>query len=178
MLTRILCNDSWAILAPQESAHPGGNEIAMKPKGILWLSGVLLVASFGLTIWAGAHGRNDWSVPEEAKKLTNPVPASEATLKAAKDLYGEYCEQCHGDTGKGDGPDSEMYKPKPADFTDAHMMSEMTDGEIFYKMTEGRRPMPSFKKKLTDEQRWMLVNYVKTFAPKPAAPAVKPLQKH
>jgi len=46
------------------------------------------------------------------------------------------------------------------------MMEEMTDGEIFYKISEGRRPMPSFKKRLTEEQRWQLVNYVRTFAPK------------
>jgi mono/diheme cytochrome c family protein len=51
----------------------------------------------------------------------------------------------------------------------------MTDGEIFWKMTEGRKPMPSFKKQLTDEQRWQLVNFLRTFAPKPVAkPAAKP----
>jgi mono/diheme cytochrome c family protein len=48
------------------------------------------------------------------------------------------------------------------------MMEEMTDGEIFWKIGEGRRPMPSFKKRLTDDQRWQLVNYVRSFAPKPA----------
>jgi len=65
-----------------------------------------------------------------------------------------------------------MYDVQPADFTDAHMMGEMTDGEIFYKITEGRKPMPSFKKRMTEEQRWQLVNYVRTFVPK-AAPAAK-----
>jgi len=140
---------------------------------------LLLAASLGLALWAGAHGKKAWPVPEEAKKVTNPVAESEATLKAAQDIYAEYCAQCHGDTGKGDGPEAAMYKTKPADFTDAHMMSEMTDGEIFYKMTEGRRPMPSFKKTLTDEQRWMLVNYVKTFAAKPAEAEKKaPPHKH
>jgi len=49
----------------------------------------------------------------------------------------------------------------------------MTDGELFWKISEGRRPMPEFKKRLTEEQRWQLVNYVRTFAPKPA-PAPKP----
>ena len=140
----------------------------MKHRGTLWRSGLLLAASLGLALWVGAHGKKEWPVPEAAKKVTNPVPANETTLKTAKDTYMEYCAQCHGDTGKGDGHEAAMYKTKPADFTDAHMMSEMTDGEIYYKMTEGRRPMPSFKKTLTEEQRWMLVSYVKTFAPKPA----------
>lgn len=150
----------------------------MKPKGTFWPSGLLLAMNLVLVIWAVAHGKKPWPVPVEARKLTNPLPASEATLKEAKGLYTEYCAQCHGDTGKGDGPEAAMYKTKPADFTDAHMMSEMTDGEIYYKMTEGRRPMPGFKKTLTEEQRWMLVNYVKTFATKPAAPAGKAPHEH
>jgi mono/diheme cytochrome c family protein len=50
-------------------------------------------------------------------------------------------------------------------------MAEMTDGEIFWKMGEGKLPMPAFKKRLTDEQRWQLVNYLRTFAPKPPASA-------
>jgi len=140
---------------------------------------LLLAASLGLALWVGAHGKKEWPVPEEAKKVTNPVLANETTLKTAKDTYMEYCTQCHGDTGKGDGTEAAMYKTKPADFTDAHMMSEMTDGEIYYKMTEGRRPMPSFKKTLTEEQRWMLVNYVKTFAARPAEAEKKaPAHKH
>ena len=150
----------------------------MKSKSTFWLSGLLLTASLSLAFFALAHGKNDWPVPEEAKKLKNPVTISEAALQAAKDLYGEYCEKCHGESGRGDGPDAEMHKIKPADFTDAYMMSEMTDGELFYKMTQGRRPMPSFKKKLTDEQRWMMVNYIKTFAPQTAAPTTNAPHKH
>ncbi len=150
----------------------------MKSRAELWPSGVLLAVSLVLVLWAEAHGKKPWPVPEGAKKLTNPYPAGEAALKAAKDLYAEYCAQCHGDSGKGDGPEAAMYKTKPADFTDAHMMSEMSDGEIYYKVTEGRRPMPGFKKTLTEEQRWMLVSYVKTLAAKSPAPAGKSSHKH
>ncbi len=79
---------------------------------------------------------------------------------------------------------AEMSSPKPADFADAQMMGGMTDGEVFYKISEGRMPMPSFKKKLSDEQRWQLVNLIRAFAPKPApdpnkpAPAKKPGSSH
>ncbi len=134
---------------------------------------LVLALSLVLAAWAAAHGKKDWPVPEEAAKLKNPVPASEAALAAGKALFLERCAQCHGVGGKGDGPDADLYSVKPADFTDAHMMGEMTDGEIFWKITEGRRPMPSFKKQLTEEQRWQLVNYVRTFAPRPA-PALRP----
>jgi mono/diheme cytochrome c family protein len=125
--------------------------------------------------WAVAHQKNGWVAPDEAKKLKNPVPADDAALAAGKATYTAKCASCHGDTGKGDGDDAMMYSVKPADFTDAHMMAEMTDGEIFWKMGEGKLPMPAFKKRLTDEQRWQLVNYIRTFAPKPpASPAPPP----
>ncbi len=140
---------------------------------------LLLLLSLAGFVWAVAHTHNGWAAPEEAKNLKNPVPANEETLAAGKALYADKCANCHGDKGDGKGPEAEMYAVPPSDFTDAHMMSEMTDGEIFWKITEGRRPMPSFKKQFTDEQRWQLVNYLHTFSkPASASPApAKPTPK-
>ncbi len=118
--------------------------------------------------WASAHDK-DWQVPPEARKVKNPIAPNADNLAAARAIYVDKCAKCHGDKGAGDGPEAEMYDPAPAKFSDAHMMSEMTDGEIFWKMTEGRKPMPSFKKELTDEQRWQLVNFLRTLVPKPPA---------
>ncbi len=144
----------------------------MMKRSALWRSGMLFVLSLVLAVWAAAHGKQSWPAPEEAKKLKNSVPATEASLAAAKAIYMDKCAQCHGGEGKGDGPEAATYDVKPADFTDAHMLGEMTDREIFWKISEGRRPMPTFKKQLTEEQRWQLVNYLRTLAPKPA-PATK-----
>ncbi len=146
--------------------------LAWSRRIFLGLAGTALVAA-GLLIGMGvlAHGEKDWPVPEEAKKLKNLVPPSEAALEAAQAIYVEKCLQCHGDTGNGQGPQAMMYDVKPANFTDAHMMREMTDGEIFWKMSEGRAPMPAFKKQLTEEQRWQLVHYIRTFASPKAAGA-------
>ncbi len=110
------------------------------------------------------HGQKDWRAPESERKRPNPVPAGEPAVKAGRETYMDNCAQCHGDSGKGDGPEAEMYSVTPADFTDAHMMKEMTDGEIFWKMSEGRKPMPSFKKRLSEEQRWQLVHFLRTFS--------------
>ena len=126
----------------------------------------LAAAALSLTVWVSAQDKNKWPVPEAAKKMKNPVPVSDAGLAAARDLYLDNCAQCHGEKGKGDGPQASMYSVKPADFTDAHVMSEMTDGEIFYKMSEGRAPMPPFKKPFNEEKRWQMVNLLRTFAPK------------
>jgi len=148
----------------------------------VWIRGAA-VAAAALLAWAaagaGPHDPKDWPVPEAAKKRPNPVPPGEATIRAARPFYAEKCASCHGDKGKGDGPEAIMYAVKPADLSDAHMMSEMSDGELFYKITEGRQPMPAFKRQLTEQQRWQLVHYLRTFAKQPAAPAKKaPPQKH
>jgi mono/diheme cytochrome c family protein len=109
-----------------------------------------------------------WVIPEEAKSCKNPLKTSEAALKAARSLYGENCAQCHGDTGKGDGSEALRYDPKPADFTDAPHMNTVTDGALFYQISQGRKPMPAFKKRMTEDQRWQLVLLIRSFAPPPA----------
>jgi len=110
-----------------------------------------------------------WKVPEEAKLRPNPIQPSTSALAAGRAIYVDKCVQCHGQTGKGDGPDAASYYPSPTSLVDAKHMNSVTDGEIFYQISEGRKPMPAFKRKLTEEQRWQLVLYVRSFAP--AAPA-------
>jgi hypothetical protein len=66
-----------------------------------------------------------------------------------------------------------MYDPSPSDLTDAKHMNSLTDGEIFYQITQGRKPMPSFRKKVTEDQRWQLVILVRSFASPTAAPPTK-----
>jgi mono/diheme cytochrome c family protein len=155
----------------------------MRQLAKLRFGGGLLVLSLVLAAWAAAHGVKSWTAPEEAKKLKNPVAATPESLAAAKTTYLDRCARCHGEQGKGDGPEAPMYSVKASDFTDAHMMGDMTDGEIFWKIGEGRRPMPSFRMQLSEEQRWQLVNLLRAFAAKPAprsshAPASKKSRSH
>ena len=105
-----------------------------------------------------------WPVPEEAKQLKNPLQPTTPALKSARDVYADKCAHCHGDTGKGDGRDASRYDPAPMDFADAKRMSEATDGELFYKISEGKKPMPVFKNRLTEDQRWELVLLIRSFA--------------
>lgn len=127
----------------------------------------LVALGIGLAWWIAPRADKARLGPEEAKKLKNPVPRNEQALQAAKAIYMEKCVNCHGETGKGDGPEAMMYDPAPADLSGAHAR-EKTDGEIFYQITEGRKPMPPFKDQLTEEQRWQLVHYVRTLAAQPA----------
>ena len=123
-----------------------------------------------------------WVIPEEAKSRKNPLQPSDLAVKAARGLYKENCAQCHGDTGKGDGSEALRYEPKPADFTDTPHMSSVTDGALFYQISQGRKPMPAFKRRMTEDQRWQLVLLIRSFAPPPAeripAPQAAPASTH
>jgi mono/diheme cytochrome c family protein len=136
-----------------------------------------LVLILGLFLLVGAGGaaflyyRSDWRVPAQMKKLENPVAANQEAIGAGMLLYMDHCQSCHGENGDGKGEKAEKLSVAPANFTDARAMSSVADGELFWKITEGRRPMPGFKDKLTNEERWQLVVYIRTFAPKPQAGA-------
>ena len=125
---------------------------------------VLSIIAICIVYAANHFSDASWPVPEVAKQLKNPVPPSEAALQSAKASYQNKCANCHGDTGAGDGRDAERYDPPPADFTDMKRMNSVTDGELFYKISEGKKPMPVFKAKLTEEQRWQLVLLLRSFA--------------
>jgi mono/diheme cytochrome c family protein len=102
-----------------------------------------------------------WVAPDDARKVKNPVPATPENLTAAAQLFQDNCLLCHGEKGVGDGPGAKTIKVKPANFTDAKLMSAETDGSLFWKMSQGRGPMPSWKDDLTDTERWQLVNYIR-----------------
>jgi len=103
-----------------------------------------------------------WDAPESSKKTKNPVAANDENLAAGKTLYAKHCKSCHGTTGKGDGPKAANLDVSCKDFTKPEIQAQ-TDGELFWKTSEGRDPMPTFKKKTTDEERWQIISYVRTF---------------
>jgi mono/diheme cytochrome c family protein len=131
---------------------------------------LLLVAIVAALIWTMLQNR-PWTVPEQAKLVKNPVATSDAILQSIGPLYRDKCASCHGDSGKGDGHDASLYDPAPTNFTDRDRMAAVTDGELFYKLSEGHKPMPSFRKRLTEDQRWRLVLLLRSFA---EAPVVVP----
>ncbi len=122
-----------------------------------------------MSIGFAAFQKPSWDAPPDIKQKQNPVTPSEAVLKEVKAIYADKCANCHGDNGKGDGPDAMMYDPGPADLSNTKYMSKLTDGELYYKITVGKKPMPSFEKRLTEEQRWGLVILLRSFANPPAA---------
>lgn len=123
-----------------------------------WLS--VAVVAGGVALAEG----EPWKIPPaELKGVKNPVakPALAASAARGAALYKQHCASCHGETGKGDGPDGAYYTPLPSDLT-AQAVVRQPDAELFVKITRGRGDMERFDKKLDAAQRWDAVNFVRT----------------
>ena len=104
-----------------------------------------------------------WTVPEPAAKKANAVKSDASSIAAGKVLWGQHCTSCHGKAGVGDGSKAAQLETTPPDFSKAIVQGQ-TDGALFFKTSEGRGDMPSFKKKIPDQEDiWNLVNYMRSF---------------
>lgn len=102
-----------------------------------------------------------WKAPEAAKRIKNPVADKKISAIKGKKLYRSRCAVCHGRTGLGDGPGGKALVPKPESLL-TNLVQAQTDGELFWKITNGRNDMIKWGPILTEQQRWDLVNYVRT----------------
>lgn len=121
---------------------------------------ILLLLNYNST-----EAQSKWVVPQAALSVKNPSANDAASVNTGRTLYKTQCSPCHGDKGKGDGPAAAALTPKPADHTSNALQAE-SDGSLFYKISEGRKPMPSFKNTLNENQRWALINYIRTLSKK------------
>jgi mono/diheme cytochrome c family protein len=131
----------------------------MKSKILLALAvGTVTVISTGFVL----EQTKPWAVPDKAAKTANPVKTSPASIVAGKTLWSQHCSSCHGKAGLGDGSKAAQLETTPPDFSKAAFQSQ-SDGSLFFKTSEGRKDMPSFKKKLPEQEDiWNLVNFMRS----------------
>lgn len=139
------------------------------------IAALLCGATVGVGVLAGfvqpGKGKGDepWVAPARAAKKVNPVPAEAKSLDLGKRLFERDCVSCHGSKGHGDGPKAGELERKPTSFADASIW-EQSDGAFFWKITEGKAPMPSEKTLMSEEERWHVINYMRTLAAPEASP--------
>ena len=123
---------------------------------------LFLVSSLivGLSISLAAQPK-PWVVPANFKTMKNAVAAGDASTKAGKDLFTKNCASCHGRTGLGDGVKTRSLKTSAGDFSKSDFQKQ-SDGDLFYKTKTGRDEMPKYEGKLTDDDIWNVVNYMRT----------------
>jgi mono/diheme cytochrome c family protein len=100
-----------------------------------------------------------WIVPEDKKGKLSSFKFNDETRSAGERLYSINCKSCHGVPGKGNYIN---LTPPPGDpATDK--IQHNSDGEIFYKVTTGRGPMPSFKNALSGNDIWNIISFLRSF---------------
>ena len=155
------------------------NDVYRRLAGVaVWLAtgsltlAVAMVASAAAPGVLQAQGKDEWVVPERRAKRPNPVPMDAATVTRGREVYRKECRSCHGLTGRGDGPKAAELDSKVHDITSAQVQGQ-TDGALFWKITEGRGDMPTTKTALSEEERWMVVHYLRSLVKNPSGGAEK-----
>ena len=106
------------------------------------------------------------AIPPEAVRMVNPVkPTSESQIHAKK-VYGYDCAMCHGANGNGKGDVVADLKLTLKDYTDAAALKDMTDGELFYIIKNGKGQMPGEGDRAKPDDLWNMVILVRSFSKK------------
>lgn len=106
------------------------------------------------------------AIPVEAAKQENPVKPTPESLGRAKKWWSLDCEMCHNKNGDGKGETAKDMKLTMVDFTDPNTLKDRTDGEVYWIIKNGHNDMPAEGPRITTEQGWDLVNYVRSLAKK------------
>jgi len=116
-----------------------------------WVGVVLLISAVPAL-------SGNWNVPTEAKFLQNPVARTAKSQATGKEIFATRCVACHGPQGAGNG------KQARVEYDLRDILAELTDGELFWKITHGVGRMPSYAGALSDQERWLMVNHLRSLS--------------
>ncbi len=148
----------WAVLAAGLLLAAYGLRVGLRTAEgrAFFLAGVVAAGVSGAAVL-----RSEPAIPSV---LRNPVPPTAASVEAGRRLYQAHCAACHGQHGAGDGPGTATLAARPPDLR-VHVPMH-ADGQLFAWVSEGipGTAMPGFRGRLTDEERWHVVNYLRLLA--------------
>ena len=102
----------------------------------------------------------------ETGKMANPVKVTAESMATGKKAFGIDCAMCHGKEGAGNGELAVDMKLKLKDYRDAAALKDMTDGEMYKIIMNGKGQMTGEEGRLKPEQVWSVVNYVRSLGKK------------
>ena len=133
------------------------------------LTVVLLTYAYSSGDATGADSiSGKWLSPAPSAAKKNPIASSHESIGAGQKIYSKTCAMCHGKSGDADGPAVIELNIHPAKLSDPKLATE-SDGALFWKITTGKKPMPAYGKRLSESDRWHLVNYIRTLPKREAA---------
>lgn len=107
-----------------------------------------------------SFAENNWNVPADKKVKNSYIKFDAGSAGQGEAIYTKNCLSCHGNPGKGNSLKS--LNPIPPDLSSTKTQS-LTDGELFYILSTGRMVMPSFQNVLSEEERWKVISYIRSF---------------
>ena len=129
---------------------------------VITVLALLMFDYLGNNAAAADSSSDKWVSPPSAAKK-NPIGATQESIAAGQKIYSKTCAMCHGKTGDADGPAVIELNIHPAKLSDPKLAGE-SDGSLFWKITTGKKPMPAYGKRLSETDRWNLVNYIRTLS--------------
>jgi cytochrome c2 len=121
---------------------------------------ILLVSLINIT------SAQTWIVPDDQKTVVATMKFTPELQKQGEQVYLKNCQSCHGLPGKDNWA---RMTPPPGDLAKEKAQAN-TDGEMFYKITVGKIPMPEFRNIIQEEDRWHVIAYIRSFNPKYVQP--------
>jgi mono/diheme cytochrome c family protein len=106
------------------------------------------------------------AIPADAARMVNPVKPTPESLAHAKKMYGYECSMCHGENGNGKGDIVGAMKFVLKDYTDPAALKDLSDGELFYIIKNGKGQMPGEGERAKPEDVWNMVVLVRSFSKK------------
>ena len=122
---------------------------------------LLIFAWSGGGVAAADSMSEKWLSPAASASKKNPIAPTQASIAAGQKIYSKTCVMCHGKTGDADGPAVIELNIHPARLSNPELNRE-PDGALFWKITTGKKPMPAYGKRLSETDRWNLINYIRT----------------
>jgi cytochrome c5 len=106
------------------------------------------------------------AAPAPAAPAVNPVKPTPEGLARAKKVWGYDCAMCHGEKGNGKGDVVEAMKLTMKDYTDPAALKDMTDGQLFDIIKNGKGQMPGEGDRTKPDDVWNLIILIRSMSKK------------